>query len=204
MSDIQEEKMKIVSAEFIKSAVEPKDYPKEDFPQIAFIGRSNVGKSSLLNVIVNRKNLAKTSSTPGKTRTVNFFLINKNLYFVDLPGYGYAKVSKSMKSVWARKLEQYFSNANIKMGIILIDVRRIPNEDDLLMKEFMESRNIPYVFIITKSDKVSKSQYLRNLKEIMSALNVNDSSLFIRFSALKKIGKEEILCRIERVISNNS
>jgi len=192
--------MKIIYAEFIKSAVEPEHYPKDDIPHIAFIGRSNVGKSSLLNVLVNRKNLAKTSSTPGKTQTINFFLINKNLYFVDLPGYGYAKIPKSMKGLWAKMLEQYFSNTNIKMGIILIDVRRIPNEDDLLMKEFMESRNIPYIFVITKSDKVSKSQYPRNLTNIMSALNVNNKSLFIRFSALKKIGTEEILDRIGTTI----
>ena len=192
--------MKIIYAEFIKSAVESEHYPKDDIPHIAFIGRSNVGKSSLLNVLVNRKNLAKTSSTPGKTQMINFFLINKNLYFVDLPGYGYAKIPKSMKGLWAKMLEQYFSNANIKMGIILIDVRRTPNEDDLLMKEFMESRNIPYVFVITKSDKVSKSQYPRNLANIMSALNINDKSLFIRFSALKKIGTEEILDRIEATL----
>ncbi len=192
--------MKITSSEYIKSVVNQKQYPKDNLSHIAFIGRSNVGKSSLLNTLVNRKNLARISSTPGKTQTINFFLINNKFYFVDLPGYGYAKIPQSMKRLWAKMLEQYFANANIKLGIVLIDVRRIPNEDDLMMKSFMDNKNIPYVFVITKSDKVSKSKYLQNLNRIMTALDISDKALFIRFSATKKIGKQEVLGRIENAL----
>ena len=150
--------MKITSADFKKSALAEKDF-LHDLPEIAFVGRSNVGKSSLINALCNRKNLAKTSSTPGKTRLINYFTINKNFYLVDLPGYGYHKAGKSFDEKWAEILETYILHSErLKHIFVLLDIRHEPNSLDIEMLDFLSFNVIPYTIIATKCDKLSKSQ----------------------------------------------
>jgi len=185
--------MIIKKAEYVISAVSPKQYPAGNLPEIALVGRSNVGKSSLINKLVNRKNLAKTSSKPGKTRTMNFYLINDEFYFVDLPGYGYAQVSKEMKSAWGKMIETYLTKrANLKGVIQLIDFRHLPTADDLMMWEWLKYYSLPVIHVGTKLDKVPRSQWARKKKEIIQSLNLPDSNKFIPFSAESGLGKEAI------------
>jgi len=159
--------MKITSSEFIASAVKPDGFPGLGFPEIAFVGKSNVGKSSLINKLLNRRALAKTSSTPGKTRLINFFLINRNLVFVDLPGYGYAKVSKTERSRWDRMMADYFSHsAKLKGVVCLQDIRRDQTETDRQMISLLSKHGIPLIMVLTKSDKFSRNQRIKRIKEI--------------------------------------
>jgi GTP-binding protein len=185
--------MKISKVEFVKSAVLPSQYPPATMPEIAFAGRSNVGKSSLINTLVGRKNLAKTSNTPGRTQLINFFVINDMAYFVDLPGYGFAKVSKSTKKDWGEMIEAYLkTRQNLALVILILDIRRDPSDDDLSLRDWLENCGIPYLYILTKADKLSNNQALNRRKIIEKIIQRSSKINTILFSALTQKGKNEI------------
>ena len=185
--------MKITSAEFIKSAVWPPQYPPATLPEIAFVGRSNVGKSSLINTLVGRKNLAKTSNTPGRTQLINFFSINEKISFVDLPGYGFAKVSQSVKKNWGEMVEAYLQERqNLALVIFILDIRRDPSDDDLSLRDWLEHYRIPYLYVLTKTDKLSNNQAISQQKKIERDLHVEAEEKIILFSAKTKQGKNDI------------
>ncbi|NPA13421.1 MAG: YihA family ribosome biogenesis GTP-binding protein [Aquificae bacterium] len=186
----------VKSVKFIKSAVEPKDYPQPHFPEIAVVGRSNVGKSSLINAIFNR-NIAKVSASPGKTRLINYFLLNDNIYFVDLPGYGYAKVSKAEKNRWKKMIENYFRNReNLSLVILLVDSRHPPTKLDIMMKDWLEALGIPYIVVATKMDKLNQSQKAKALKTIRETLGLpKDFPVFLT-SSKEKTGIKELVSYI--------
>lgn len=183
----------VKKVKFVKSAVNPKDYPPPHFPEIAIVGRSNVGKSSLINAIFNR-NIAKVSSSPGKTRLINFFLLNDNVYFVDLPGYGYAAVSKAERQKWKRMIETYFqTRENLSLVIMLVDSRHEPTKLDIMMKEWLESIGIPYVVVATKADKLNQSEKAKAKKIIRKTLGLpNDFPVFLT-SSKEKTGIKELM-----------
>jgi len=185
--------MKITSAEFIKSAVWPPQYPPATMPEVAFVGRSNVGKSSLMNTLVGRKKLAKTSNTPGRTQLINFFAVNGAISFVDLPGYGFAKVSQSVKKDWGDMMEAYLrERQNLAMVIFILDIRRDPSADDLSLRDWLENYRIPYISVLTKSDKLSNNQAIGRKRLIEKALGGNAQKKNILFSAKTQKGKEEL------------
>ncbi|MBF0395484.1 MAG: YihA family ribosome biogenesis GTP-binding protein [Desulfobacterales bacterium] len=189
--------MIIKSAEFVKSAELPSHYPDVELPEVAFIGRSNVGKSSLINTLTNRKNLVKTSKTPGCTRFVNFFIIDKSIIFVDLPGYGYSKAPLSIKKKWEPMIETYITTRKSLKGLfILLDIRREPKEEEKKIIGWLNSLNISYSFAITKADKLSKSKQLLQRDLVAKTLNIDKTRLVI-FSAKSLQGKEDILNVIE-------
>jgi GTP-binding protein len=188
----------INKAEFVITAVKPQQYPATSVPEVAFVGRSNVGKSSIINTLTNRKNLARVGATPGKTREINFYDIDGKLYLVDLPGYGYAKVSKEKKSTWNEIIETYlFSRHQLKLIILLVDIRHAPSSDDKIMYDWIKGHNMPHMIIATKADKVSRGQLKQNLNMIKAELAVSDGIEPIAFSAETKQGKDEILSLIE-------
>jgi GTP-binding protein len=192
--------MIIKSAEFVKSAVKPEQYPAAVLPEISFTGRSNVGKSSLINTLVNRKRLVKTSATPGRTQLINFFLINKTFSFVDLPGFGYAKVPASVRKKWGPMIETYLSTRKTLKGVVLImDVRRIPGIQDLNFIEWLYYYNIPGILILTKADKLSKTKQLTQQATIAKALSVDKDDLIL-FSAKSRLGKDAVWDAIEGLI----
>jgi GTP-binding protein len=192
--------MIITSAEFVKSAVKPAQYTDAVLPEIAFSGRSNVGKSSLINTLVNRKHLVKTSSTPGRTQLINFFIINKTISFVDLPGFGYAKVPASVRKSWGPMIETYLTTRNTLKGVVLImDIRRIPGMQELNFIEWFHYFNIPSILILTKSDKLSKIKQKNQHLAIAKALSVNEDQLIL-FSAKSRMGKDDVWNAIERLI----
>ncbi|MFL0194524.1 ribosome biogenesis GTP-binding protein YihA/YsxC [Clostridium sp. WILCCON 0269] len=194
--------MEIKQAEFITSAVYPDQYPKDDKVEIAFVGRSNVGKSSLINVLTNRKKLVKVSGTPGKTRLINFFLINEQFYFVDLPGYGYAKVSKTEKQNWGKVIEDYLKGREqLKRVILLLDCRHKPTNDDITMYKWLKYYNYQTIIIATKADKISKNQLYKNLKIIKDTLKPDVEDKILIFSSLNKQGKEEFLEVLEDIMN---
>ncbi len=191
--------MIIKTVEFIKSAVKPSQYPEYDFPEIAFAGRSNVGKSSLINTLIQRKGMVKTSSKPGCTRLINFFLVNEELSFVDFPGYGYAKVSKKIRSQWQPMVNLYLSQRKSLLGLILlIDIRRDPGKEELDMVDWLESHKMPYLVILTKSDKLSKTKQQKRLLSICAQMNREKDSVIL-FSAKTKKGRDTILKEIENL-----
>ncbi len=193
--------MKINQVDFITSAVRKSQYPDDNKSEFLMIGRSNVGKSSFINTIVNRKNIAKISSIPGKTQTLNFFLINEEFYLVDVPGYGFAKVSKSLKNKFGVIIEDYLrERKNLKMVFMLIDFRHKPTQDDVLMYEYLKYYQIPVTIVATKSDKVSKNSYMKNEKVIRETLNLDSHDEIILFSSVSKIGKSEIYKKIEGIV----
>lgn len=192
--------MKINSINLPVTAVRKSQYPIDLKPEFLLVGRSNVGKSSFINALVNRKNFARTSATPGKTQTLNFYLINDNFYLVDVPGYGYAKVSKKLKSKFGMIIEDYLEEReNLKHVFMLIDFRHKPTSDDVMMYEFLKYYNIPLTIVATKADKVKKSSYDKNKKIILATLGINEEDLIL-FSTVLKIGKEEVLGKIETLI----
>ena len=185
--------MKITSAEFIKSAVWPPQYPPAVMPEIAFVGRSNVGKSSLINTLVGRKTLAKTSNTPGRTQLINFFTINEKVSFVDLPGYGFAKVSQSVKKDWGDMIEAYLrERLSLALVVFILDIRRDPSEDDLSLRNWLEHYRIPYFYILTKADKLSNNQAVVHRRAIERSLQVSAEKKPILFSAKTQKGKSDI------------
>lgn len=176
--------MKITKAEYIASAVNPKQYPEEAQPEIALAGRSNVGKSSLINRFINRKALARTSSVPGKTQTLNFYKINDAWYFVDLPGYGYAKVSKDLKSSWGKFIEDYLTLRPQLRGIIqIVDIRHPPSKEDKEMFNWIQYRGLPNLVVITKADKIAKGQWKKNFDLILRELGGDEKPQAVLFSA---------------------
>ncbi len=192
--------MIIKSTEFIKSAAKPGHYPPADFPEIAFAGRSNVGKSSLINVLVNRKNLVRTSSTPGRTQLINFFAVNEQFSLVDLPGYGYARVPLAVKKEWGPMMETYLSTRPNLRGVVLIfDIRRTPVAQDRQMIDWLRSYDIPPLLVVTKCDKVSRNEKTRQAAVIADSLGVERGELTF-FSTITREGKDEIWTRIERVL----
>lgn len=185
--------MKISSVKFVTSAVRRSQYPEDGKVEFLLVGRSNVGKSSFINTLVNRKNMARISAIPGKTQTLNFYLINDNFYFVDVPGYGFARVSKKLKNKFGMIIEDYLKmRENLKMVFMLIDFRHKPTEDDILMYNYLKYYNIPVTVVATKCDKVSKNNYEKNKKNIKDVLKMVDGDRLELFSAPKKVGKGEI------------
>ena len=186
--------MRIKQSEFIISAVKRNQYPTDNRVEIAFVGRSNVGKSSIINSITNRKKLAKVSSTPGKTRLVNFFLINNDFYLVDLPGYGYAKVSKSEKESWGKTIEMYLTGRDVlKRIVLLVDSRHKPTADDIMMYEWAKHFGYDVVVVATKSDKLKNSEFKKNEKIIKDTLKLKEEDKFYFFSSLNKKGIETLI-----------
>lgn len=175
------------------SAVNKSQYPAEGIPEIALAGRSNVGKSSIINTLLNRRNFARTSQTPGKTRTINFYLINNEFYFVDLPGYGYAKIAKSEKEKWGGIMERYLESRQELCSIfLLVDIRHEPTADDKLMYEWIKHFRYNCVVIATKADKISRGQYQKHISIIRKKLQMESSEKVIPVSSLKKTGVEEL------------
>lgn len=199
--------MHIHQTTFIKSAVKPADYPPVDLPEIAFAGRSNVGKSSLINVIVERKALVRTSSTPGRTQLINFFQVTGvpfSLNLVDLPGYGYAKVPLDVKRQWGPMMERYLSGRETLRGVVLIlDIRRIPSEEDLQMLNWLRSYKRRPIIVLTKCDKVTKNERARQTAAIAAKLEM-DKSLLIHFSALSKDGRDAVWQAIQDAVEEDA
>ncbi len=192
--------MMVKSSEFITSAVKPSQYPPADLPEIAFAGRSNVGKSSLINKLVNRRRLVKTSSTPGRTQLINFFLINQRFRFVDLPGYGYAKVPTAVRRQWGAMIETYLTGRPCLHGLILIvDIRRTPGkeEDDLL--HWLDHHGIACRVVATKADKLSRNKQIRPLRNIAARLGVAGETLAL-FSAKSGMGRDTVWDQIEAML----
>ena len=190
--------MKIKRAEFFKFANSEHDFPPEHYPEIALAGRSNVGKSSFINALTGQKNLARTSGTPGKTRAIHFYLINEAFCFVDLPGYGYARVSREMKEKWASLLELFFAVRKTLVGIIqLVDLRHEPTKEDKQMADWIRHFSFSHLVVATKADKVPRGKRQKQRQIIASALEVDPGALLI-FSAETKEGKEEVLKAISR------
>ena len=186
-------KMKIRSSEIVVSAINKNQYPIEGLPEIALVGRSNVGKSSATNALLNRRNFARTSQTPGKTRTINFYLINNEFYFVDLPGYGYAKVSKSEKDKWGVIMERYLQDRQELCAIfLLVDIRHEPTNDDVMMYEWIKHFGYDCVVIATKADKISRGQYQKHISIIRKKLNLAKDEKVIPLSSSKKTGVEDV------------
>ena len=177
-------------------------FPKNNFPEIAFAGKSNVGKSSLINALMNRKALARTSSSPGKTQTVNFYRVNGNLYYVDLTGYGYAKVSEEIKAKWGKMIERYLhTSEQLKAVFLLIDIRHEPSANDKLMYSWVREQGFRPIIIATMLDKINRSQVPKHIKMLKESLNLEKDTKVFPFSALNKQGKEEIIEEIENLIN---
>ena len=184
--------MKITSADIVISAVKPEQYPEGDLPEFALAGRSNVGKSSFINKMLNRKSLARTSSKPGKTQTLNFFIINEEFHFVDVPGYGYAKVSKSERAAWGKMIETYLTQREqLKAALLIVDLRHAPTKDDVMMYDFFKHYEIPCIIVATKCDKIPKGKWQKHLKVTRETLDVEKGDQLILFSSETGYGKEE-------------
>jgi GTP-binding protein len=190
----------IKSAVFIKSATKPSNYPESQCPEVAFAGRSNVGKSSLINTLVNRRALVRTSSTPGRTQLLNFFDINGEFSLVDLPGYGFAKVPLAVKKAWGPMMRTYLEmRPQLRAVVMLFDIRRVPREEDLELLDWLEEFEIPTIPVITKIDKVSRNQRAAQIKPILEATGLPGDA-FTLFSALSKEGRDEVWERIEEAL----
>lgn len=195
--------MKITSVNFVTSAVRRSQYPTDGKPEFLLVGRSNVGKSSFINTLVNRKSLARISAIPGKTQTLNFYLINEEFYLVDVPGYGFAKVSKVLKNKFGLIIEDYLKERdNLKRVFMLVDFRHKPTNDDVLMYEYLKYYQIPVTIIATKSDKVSRNSFDKNKKIIKETLHLVEDDNLILFSTVNKIGKNEVHEDIIKNINN--
>lgn len=186
--------MRIKKSEFVTSAVKRNQYPLDNRVEIAFVGRSNVGKSSIINALTNRKKLAKVSQTPGKTRLINFFIINDDFYLVDLPGYGYAKVSKQEKDSWGKTIETYLtSREQLKRVVLLVDSRHKPTGDDILMHEWIKHFGYDVTVVATKSDKLTRNELKKNEKLIRETLKLDAGDKLYFFSSLNKDGRDELI-----------
>lgn len=191
--------MKVTNSQFIISAVGPDQYPIDGLPEMALAGRSNVGKSSLINRLIDRRNLARTSSQPGKTQTLNYYRLNDIIYFVDLPGYGFAKVSKTEREKWGRFIEQYLLHRQeLKLLLLLVDVRHEPSKDDQAMFDWLRHFDIPVLVVATKADKIPKGKWQKHVKIIRDTLGMGQTDSLVLFSSETGLGKEELWSRIER------
>lgn len=196
--------MKVTAAEFIISAVAPKQYPTDGLPEIALVGRSNVGKSSLLNKMMNRKALARTSSRPGKTQTLNYFRINNQIYFVDFPGYGYAKVAKSIKEQWGGMIQTYLAQRKeLQFVVQLVDIRHPPSKDDVSMYEWCKQIGITTVVVATKGDKIARGRWQQHTKVIRDQLHLRETDSILIFSSETGQGRDELWAEINRRISSS-
>ena len=185
--------MIIKRCDFITSAVSPNQYPDTDLPEIAFSGRSNVGKSSLINSLLNRKKLVKVSSNPGKTRTINFFLVNEQFVLVDLPGYGYAAVSRSIKEQWGKMIEDYLKyREKLKNVVLLVDIRHAPTTDDKLMYDFIKYYRKSVILAATKLDKITKTALNKNLGVIKNTLGIDEKDILVPYSSETHQGRDEL------------
>lgn len=193
--------MIIKKAELETVAVKRSQYPEDNVPEIAFAGRSNVGKSSLLNLLTNRKSLARVSGAPGKTRTINFYRINDEFRIVDLPGYGYAKISKSISENWGDMMEEYFQNRQgLKKVVQLVDIRHAPSAQDVQMYEYLRHYGLDGLVVATKADKVSRNEMQKCMKTIRQTLKLGPDDLVIPVSALKRQGHDNLLTEIEKLL----
>ena len=193
------------NAEFLRSAVKESDFPHDPLPQIVFAGKSNVGKSSVINKLLNRKNFARVSAQPGKTIHINYFTIDKAMYLVDLPGYGYAKVSQTEKEKWGKLIENYLHKSSVlKAVFLLIDIRHEPSANDKLMYDWIVSNGFDPVIIATKLDKIKRSQTQKQLKLVRTGLGVKPGTVIIPFSAETKQGRDEIWAYIEGLMKTPS
>jgi GTP-binding protein len=194
----------IKSATFVKSATRPGNYPPADFKEVAFAGRSNVGKSSLINVLVNRRGLVRTSSTPGRTQLLNFFDINGEFYLVDLPGYGFAKVPLAVKKQWGPMVRTYLEGRdNLRALLLLFDIRRVPQQEEIQLLDWLEELQIPTIPIITKVDKITRSRREKQIRPILEATGLPRDA-FTLFSALSREGGDEIWQRIESALDDEA
>jgi len=191
--------MKIRPVEMVISAVKPEQYPDDGLPEFALAGRSNVGKSSFINKMLNRKSLARTSSKPGKTQTLNFYKINNELFFVDVPGYGYAKVSKKEREAWGKMIERYLTGRSVLKAVVLIvDLRHPPTGDDRMMYDFLKYYNIPTIVVATKADKIPKGKWDKHKKVVRETLEMDKEEPLILFSAETGVGVEETWAVIQK------
>lgn len=194
--------MIIRSAEFVGSAVKYEQYPTDGLAEIAMAGRSNVGKSSLINRFLGRRNLARTGNTPGKTQTLNFYKVNEAWYFVDLPGYGYAKVSQTVKAQWGTMMENYFKKRENLLAVIqIVDIRHEPSHEDVAMHEWLRQQGVPVLVVATKADKIARGKWSQHLMNIAKALQVSDWHLILPFSAESGIGLEDLHGAVEDILS---
>ena len=191
-------------AEFVLSAVAPKNFLRDGLPQVAFAGRSNVGKSSVINRLLNRKNFARVGAAPGKTIHINYFKIDETFYLVDLPGYGYAKVSKSERDRWGKLMESYFAHPELMtLGVMIVDSRHKPTADDCTMAGWFKATGCPLIVVANKLDKLKKSEIEPNIQRVRETLELGEDVLVIPFSAEKGTGKEELLRAIFAAIGHN-
>lgn len=189
--------LNVQKAEFIRSAAKTADFPRDTLPQMVFSGRSNVGKSSVINRLLNRKNFARVGNAPGKTTHINYFLIDQKIYLVDLPGYGYAKVSKEERARWGRLIEEWFADTSLMtLGVMLVDIRHKPTADDCTMGEWFKASGKPFVVVANKLDKIKKSEREPNLERIRETLELPEQVPVIPFSAEKGDGRQELLDQI--------
>lgn len=197
--------MIIKKAEIVAVTGRPDQYPEDNMPEVAFAGRSNVGKSSLLNLLTNRRKLAKVSGSPGKTRTINFYLINDEFRIVDLPGYGYAKISKNISENWGQMMEVYFqARKELRKVIQLVDIRHAPSKQDVQMYNYLKHYGLDGVVVATKADKISRNQYQKQIKLIRSTLGMHPSDKVIPVSALKRTGDDKLLEEIESILNEKT
>ncbi|QFX92774.1 ribosome biogenesis GTP-binding protein YihA/YsxC [Fructilactobacillus fructivorans] len=195
--------MDVNDVELVMSAVDPKQYPSTGYPEIGFLGRSNVGKSSLTNVLINRKDYAHTSGQPGKTQTLNFYRVNDAFYFVDVPGYGYAKVSKSEREKWAQMIETYLTQREQLRGVVnLIDGRHAPSDYDIQMRDWLDYYGIPVLYVATKVDKIPKSKRKKQEQILRKGLELEDDEPLVMFSAKTKVGADQVWDWIEQQIKS--
>ncbi|OCS93101.1 ribosome biogenesis GTP-binding protein YihA/YsxC [Caryophanon latum] len=191
--------MKVHNVEMVISAVRPDQYPEDGYPEFALAGRSNVGKSSFINRMIGRKALARISSKPGKTQTLNFYKIEEQLFFVDVPGYGYAKVSKREREAWGKMIERYFTGREpLKAVVQIIDIRHEPSNDDCMMYDFLKHYNIPVIIIATKADKIPKGKWDKHKSIIKKVLEMDANDPIIVFSSEKGLGYDEAWAEIEK------
>jgi GTP-binding protein len=193
--------LKVLSAEFVLSAREPVHYPPALLPEIAFAGRSNVGKSSLINTLVKRKGLARTSNTPGRTQEINFFIVNQKLGFIDLPGYGYAKVPEAIRKRWGPMIETYLSQREtLQLVVLILDIRRDPTEEDRQLIDWLQVYSLPFLTVLTKIDKLSQNELGRRQRRIGEALHLSSTQPLILFSAKTGAGRDLLWREIEKTL----
>ena len=194
--------MNYQKVEFTISAANASQFARDGIPQIAFAGKSNVGKSSVINRVLQRKKMAYVGNSPGKTIHINYFLVDNTAYLVDLPGYGYAKVSQSEKARWAKLMEDYFASGLITLGILIVDARHAPTGNDVTMARWFQDSGCPFVVVANKLDKLKKREIHPNLETIRATLSLSDDTLLLPFSAEKGTGREELIARIEAAVAS--